>query len=72
MPGDPKQCREYALHCAEMAQRARNLEHKRTLTDLAQTWLNLAIELERTHALVDDFPQPIPSRPGPRAPAKPH
>jgi hypothetical protein len=53
MPGDPRICREYASHCAEMAQRARNPEHKKTLTSLAQTWLSLAVELERSHALLD-------------------
>ena len=56
MSGDPKQCREYALQCANMASGATNPDHKQLLTNLAQSWLNLAIELERTHALVDAHP----------------
>ena len=56
MPGDPKQCREYALRCVEMAGQATNPDHKRLMTDLAQNWLDLAIELERTHGLLDHYP----------------
>jgi hypothetical protein len=41
-----------------MAQRARNPEHKKILTNLAQTWLSLAIELERSDALMDAYPEP--------------
>jgi hypothetical protein len=72
MPGDPKKCREHALQCAEMAQRARNPEHETTLTNLAQTWISLAVELERSHALLDAYPEPSPGRPGQALPAKPH
>jgi hypothetical protein len=66
MPGDPKKCREHALACAEMAHRARNPEHKKTLTNLAQTWLSLALELERSHALLDAYPEPDPAKHTPR------
>ena len=56
MPGDPKVCRERALECAELAARARNPEHKAMLDRLAQTWLSLADELERAHALLKAYP----------------
>ena len=69
--GDPKKCREHALHCAEMAKRARNPEHKKTLTNLAQTWINLAMELEQSHALLDVYPEQGPARVAPR-PEKHH
>jgi hypothetical protein len=62
MPGDPKECREHALHCTEMAQRTRNPEHKKTLNDLAQTWLSLATELERSRAVLETYPEPSPGR----------
>jgi hypothetical protein len=55
MAGDPKLCRQYALECAEMAARAVNPEHKRLLTNLAQTWLATAIELENSIALLDAY-----------------
>ena len=56
MPGDPKLCRQYAVECAELAGRAANPDHKRLLTNLSQTWLSLAVELERSHALLDAYP----------------
>ena len=56
MPGDPKLCRQFALDCAEMARKASNPAHKQLLTNLAQTWLGLAIELERSIALLDKNP----------------
>jgi hypothetical protein len=55
MAGDPKLCRQYALECAEMAARAVNPHHKQLLTNLAQTWLATAIELETTIALLDAY-----------------
>jgi hypothetical protein len=56
MPGDPNVCRERARECAELAARARNPEHKAMLDRLAQTWLSLADELERAHALLKAYP----------------
>jgi hypothetical protein len=55
MAGDPKLCRQYALDCAAMAARATNPDHKRLFTNLAQTWLSLAIELETSIALLDAY-----------------
>jgi hypothetical protein len=55
MSGDPNLCRKYALECAEMAARAVNPDHKRLLTNLAQTWLATAIELENSIALLDAY-----------------
>jgi hypothetical protein len=52
---DPKLCRQYALECAEMAGKATNPSHKQLLSNLAQTWLSLAIELENSIALLDAY-----------------
>jgi hypothetical protein len=52
MPGDPNECRQRALHYMEMARAGRTPEQKMRLTDLAQSWLNLATELERVQALL--------------------
>ena len=37
--------------CSELAHSA---ELKLTLTQLSQNWLKLAVEVERTHALLDE------------------
>jgi hypothetical protein len=61
--GDPKLCRQYALDCAEMARRASNPSHKQLFGNLAQTWLSLAIELERSIASLDgDHDRPRPEK----------
>ena len=65
MPGDAREYRRNALRCAELAQSARAPELKQTLTELSKTWLKLAVELERTHALLDtDDPPPVVPRKG--------
>jgi hypothetical protein len=58
MPGDPKQCREHAKKCADMASKATNPQHKQLLTNLAQSWTKIALELERSLALMDAYPPP--------------
>jgi hypothetical protein len=66
MPGDPKRCRLNAMRCAELARDAKAPELKNTLLDLSQTWVKLAIELERTIAILDieDTPSLVrPKRP---------
>jgi hypothetical protein len=60
MPGDPKACRENALRCAELASSAGTPELKATLISLSKNWINLAVELERAHALLEtDHPTPV-------------
>ena len=61
MPGDPMECRQHAEQCAAMARQASNPAHKETLTELAQTWLSLAIEHERGCALLDAYPADSPA-----------
>ena len=63
MSGDPQQCREHAAQCAELASKATNPNHKQFLSNLAQTWLSLAVDLEGRRALVDAYPPP-PDVPG--------
>jgi hypothetical protein len=53
MPGNPKECREYALRCADLAHTARTPKLKELLIDLSKNWIKLAIELERSAALVE-------------------
>jgi hypothetical protein len=56
MPGDPKECRKHAMRCAELAMTARSDDLKMLLIDLSKNWMNLACELERMCALLDDYP----------------
>ena len=55
MPGDPKECREHARSCQRLADTAINEEARQTFTNLAQTWLGLASELEVSKALIDTW-----------------
>lgn len=52
MPGNPAECREYALRCAELAHTARTPQLKGTLIDLSKNWMKLAVELESAEALL--------------------
>jgi hypothetical protein len=55
MAGDPKECRQRAVQCADLAHTARTPELKTLLINLSQNWLKLAIELERTQLLLDEW-----------------
>jgi len=63
MPGEPKECRKHASRCAELAHAASTPELKQMLIELSKNWLKLAIELERTQALLDENPAPA-KKPG--------
>ena len=56
MNSDPKQYRNYAKQCTEMARKARSAEHKELLTYLANTWLRLAMEVEGSRTLLEGYP----------------
>jgi len=61
--GDPRECRKNALRCAELAHSASTPELKQTLIELSRNWLKLAIEIERTHIILDlDDPPPVVPR----------
>jgi len=46
MPGNPKECRQHAAKCRELASAAPNQEAREAFIDLAETWEGLAAELE--------------------------
>jgi hypothetical protein len=63
MPGDPKECRQHALTCSRLAQTSAPPHAREQFANLAQTWLRLASDLERTLALIDgseDEPERLP------------
>ena len=64
MPGDPKECREHAKNCQEMADAAPSAMAKARFEELAQTWLRLASDLEHAKALVEHWGDPKLSKTG--------
>lgn len=64
MPGDPKQCREHAKRCLQLAHEATNPALKDSLSDIAQQWMRLATDLEATKRLLDAWGEPSLWQPG--------
>ena len=62
MPGDPRQCRIHAAHCAEAAATATTAQLRATFLGLSKHWEQIAQELEKAQALLDeqnvDFSKP--------------
>ena len=53
MPGDPKECRQHAERCAELARMASTSEARETFLDLQMKWIRLAMELTQAKALIE-------------------
>ena len=49
MPGDPKECRQHARRCAELA---RTPEAREQFLSLQQSWMRLAAALENAKAFI--------------------
>ena len=52
MPGDPKECRQHALNCVQLAKTAASPQAREEFANLARTWIRLADDLERTLAFL--------------------
>ena len=52
MPGDPKECREHARRCAELASVATTPETREQFISLQQSWMRLAADLENAQAFI--------------------
>jgi hypothetical protein len=52
MPGNPQECREHALRCTELADRAADTQEQATYRQLALSWTSLATELENAKAFL--------------------
>jgi len=53
MPGDPKECRQHAERCGELARMARTIEERDKFQALQLTWIRLAAELDRMKAVIE-------------------
>jgi uncharacterized protein Yka (UPF0111/DUF47 family) len=62
MPGDPKECREHAVRCLELARTASSPEARDKFISLAATWQQLASELETAMALLESAKEAVPGR----------
>ena len=51
MPGDPKECRQHALNCVQLAKKELP-EARDRFAHSARTWIRLAEELERIQAVL--------------------
>jgi predicted nucleic acid-binding protein len=54
MLSDPAEYRRHAVRCNEQAKTARDPSLRKTLQELAATWIALAVEVERNQILMDD------------------
>jgi hypothetical protein len=52
MPGNPTECREHAKRCLALAAEASSPLAKAQFQNLAQTWMDLANEIDRTKRLL--------------------
>ena len=52
MPGDPKECRNHALNCAQLAGSASTPEARDHFAHLARMWIRLADELDQTQVFL--------------------
>jgi len=52
---DPNQCRKHAQECSRLAMSSRSTDACKRFEELARTWMRLAVEIERAHALKDEL-----------------
>jgi hypothetical protein len=61
MPGNPRECRDNARFCLELAEGSRTQTERERFESLAQRWLVLATDYEATNLLLAEWG---PSSPG--------
>jgi hypothetical protein len=62
MPGDPKQCREHAKRCLEIAATSQSAIAKAKFEELARTWAALATDLEFAKGLLEMWSDDEPKK----------
>jgi hypothetical protein len=53
MPGDPKECRQHARRCAELASIATTPEAREQFLSLEKSWMRLAADLDHAKAFIE-------------------
>ena len=67
MAASPKEFREFAQECLRWADETKSERHRQVLREMAKTWMQAALQLERSLALIDDS---VPPRRPKARPAK--
>ncbi len=52
MPGDPKECRQHASRCAELAAIVATPDAREQFLSLQKSWMRLAADLENAKAFI--------------------
>jgi len=65
VPSSPKEFREFAQECLRWADETKSERHRQVLLEMARTWMEAALQLERSWALIDDSTLPSRSKPRP-------
>jgi hypothetical protein len=52
MPGDPKECRQHARRCAELAAIATTPDAREQFLSLEKSWMKLAADLDHAKAFI--------------------
>jgi hypothetical protein len=65
MAACPKEFREFAQECLRWADETKSEQHRQVLLDMATTWMQAALQLERSLALIDDSTPPRKPKPRP-------
>lgn len=55
MPGDPRECRQHAMRCAELAANVKDVDFKATYLALAKQWEMFAAELEEAETTLKEL-----------------
>ena len=63
MAASPKEFREFAEECLRWADETNSDRHRQVLQEMAKTWMQAALQLERGLALLDDPPRTSKARP---------
>jgi hypothetical protein len=53
MPASAKEYREFMEECLRWARTTRSEKHREALIEMAKTWSEAAVQLERRHGLVE-------------------
>jgi hypothetical protein len=58
MAASPKAYRDFAQDCLRGAAETKSERHRQILLEMAKTWMQAALEEERSLGLTDDLPMP--------------
>lgn len=61
MYGDPRECRQHAVRCAELAINLKNAEFKAIYLALSKQWEMFALELEGAESMLSELNQDTPN-----------